>query len=214
MLIRNWFKIVTLTSLLMLTGCAQLGQLPSIGTPDKVGTSAADAQGRVVSDSVDAIRHKADITIVKRIRALGPERCLTETETELMVADFKQSLDAELQKVSRSGSPTEVAAATAKLQRLDARFTPYAEPASEAAILKLVESYGPQAAATRKSDTCATRMKKVADFAKSQKAKSAASATSTSVKPGPTDPAGIEVLIPEFEKRIATLELYKNLIGS
>lgn len=214
MLIRNRLKVVTVTSLLMLTGCAQLGQLPSVGTPDKAGTSAAAAQGSVVSDSADAIRHKADITVVKRIRALGPERCLTETETELMVADFKQSLDAELQKLSRSDSPTEAAAATARLQRLDARFTPYAEPASEAAILKLIESYGPQAAATRKSDTCTNRMKKVADFAKSQKSKSSATSTSSSVKPGPTDPAGIEVLIPEFEKRIATLELYKNLIGS
>ena len=33
------------------------------------------------------------------------------------------------------------------------------------------------------------------------------------MKPGKSDPAGIEVLMPEFEKKIKALELYRNLIG-
>ena len=56
-------------------------------------------------------------------------------------------------------------------------------------------------------------MKKIEDYLQKEGGKPAAAAAITGVKPGKSDPAGIGVLMPEFDKKIKALELYRNLIG-
>ncbi len=216
---RNQTWILALFGLLALSGCTQLNLHSGLfGAGKDVGQSLndPDQRERYLSEQSEDIRRKAQDTVVRRIRSMGAEKCLTAIEADLMVADFMRSLDADidgLKKASRNccrpGAREDVGVIVGRVKDLDAHVARYQNPATETSIFSLINTYGAQASAPRQSEICQTRMKKIAEFAAKQLAK-----TGASPAPGKTgDPAGIEVLVPEFEKRIGTLGLYRNLIG-
>ena len=220
---RTLSSIFAISCLAALSGCAQWGMHPASGqTASKAAQTLDDPayRAKAISEQADEIRRAANDGVVRRIRAAGAEKCLTETETELMVADFSSSLDAELESVRKSsldccrpGAREDAASLTRRMKDLNGHIVDYKGAASDDKILRLINSYGPQASANRQSDICQTRMKKIEDYLKKEGGKSSAAATVGGVKPGKSDPAGIEVLMPEFEKKIKALELYRYLIG-
>ena len=220
---RNLSSIVAISCLAALSGCAQLGLHPSSGPSASKATQTLDDpayRAKAISEQADDIRRAANDGVIRRIRAAGAEKCLTETETELMVADFSASLDAELESVRKSsldccrpGAREDATSLSRRMKDLNGHIVDYKGAASDDKILRLINSYGPQASANRQSDTCQTRMKKIEDYLQKEGGKPTTAAAIAGVKPGKSDPAGIEVLMPEFEKKIKALELYRNLIG-
>lgn len=223
MFVRYPLWLMTISCLVALGGCAQMNLGPiSIDPSQKNHQTFEDpiTRAKFMADQTDEIRRTSKDTVIRRIRSLSSEKCLTEVETELMVADFTKSLNADLEGLQKSsrdccraGSKEDATTISNRVKDLNARFANYRDPASEAKIFALITTYGPQASAPRQSDICKTRMQKIAEFAKKQQGKQAGGATGAVVTPGKTDPEGIEVLLPEFEKKIGTLELYRNLIG-
>ena len=220
MYFRQFQNIFALSSLLILVSCATIDLNPSVKEEEhnattQISDSAKPQQS--VADAVTELRQVADAGVIRKIKVLGSARCLTETEAELMVADFRTSMDADLKartKVAEGAKSNGGVLLARQIKDLTDRFENYMNPSSDQRILDQITKYGAQASSPRQSEICVNRMKKVAEFARVQKTKASSRIAASAVpKLGAQDPSGIEVLVPEFEKRIQGLGLYRNLIG-
>lgn len=217
---RSLFRIVSLAGLHALGGCAALNLGSGGGEVSLRDLEDPARRAGYVAAQAVALRGKANDTVVRRLRAIGQDKCLTGIETSLMVADFNQSLDADLagiraasERCCQAGAREDATVIANRLKDLDIRLSRYQDAPSESRVFAVVNAYGPQASAPRASDVCQARLQKITDFAGRQQGKPAALPRMTGIVAGPDDPAGIVALQAEFEKRIGDLQLYQRLIG-